>query len=465
MITINATGDTTIRTAGKYCEEDILIKVPESEGVELPELSNEGTALDLLSGKELIDGSGNIVTGTMINNEAVSQTLDVNTTSYTIPQGYHSGFGEVSIITETKSVTPTKSVQTISPTSGKVLSSVSVEAIPSKYQDVSEVTANSPDVLSGKKFVNSSGTVLTGIIPTRTASNLTVSGATVTIPAGYYASQATKAVSTATQATPSISVDSSGKITASATQTAGYVSAGTKSATQQLNTQAAKTITPTTSNQTIAAGTYLTGVQTIKGDSNLKAENIKSGISIFGVDGTLTEDSGGIDTSDATATADKIFLDETAYVDGEKVTGTFTIDNEISSQDNLISRLRGALNGKAGNGLETYTLTVSIEGLDYDAHVICTTLNNGVIGRFIKTFRYEDGQNQYFVIENVICGSSVIVYDDDWYDCELENIERVDYLDLGSYMRNFLSVYCKQNNLDSNTASITLINTLAEEEW
>ena len=34
MITIKATGDTTIYTAGKYCEEDILVKVPEGSGGE-----------------------------------------------------------------------------------------------------------------------------------------------------------------------------------------------------------------------------------------------------------------------------------------------------------------------------------------------------------------------------------------------------------------------------------------------
>ena len=97
----------------------------------------------------------------------------------------------------------------------------------------------------------------------------------------------------ATQATPSISVNSSGLITASATQSAGYVSSGTKSATKQLTTQAAKTVTPTTSNQTaVASGRYTTGAITVKGDANLKAENIKSGVSIFGVDGTY-EGSGG----------------------------------------------------------------------------------------------------------------------------------------------------------------------------
>lgn len=95
------------------------------------------------------------------------------------------------------------------------------------------------------------------------------------------------------QATPSISVSSGGLITASATQEAGKVKAGTKSATKQLTVQAAQTITPGTSNKTIASGRYLTGTQTIKGDANLVAGNIKSGVSIFGVAGSLEAGSSG----------------------------------------------------------------------------------------------------------------------------------------------------------------------------
>ena len=58
--------------------------------------------------------------------------------------------------------------------------------------------------------------------------------------------------------------------------------------TGSITSKEAETYTPTTSDQTIAAGQYLSGAQTIKGDSNLDTMNIRSGVTIFGVTGSLT---------------------------------------------------------------------------------------------------------------------------------------------------------------------------------
>lgn len=263
---------------------------------------------------------------------------------------------------QSKSVSPTESSQTVTPDSGyDALSSVSVGAISSTY------------VGSG--------------IARKSSSDLTASGATVTVPAGYYSAQATKSVTTMSLPTSASSSATSGytskatisrstsnqyiniapgynsaggyyKINAvangvvtapssisgsSATvstgtntltltksvsvtpnvTTAGYISAGTAgnssvSLTASVTTKAAATITPGTTNQTITSGTYLTGTQTISGDADLTAANIKKGVQIFGVTGSYT--------SDATAAASDIVSGETAYVDGSKLTGSLVIN-------------------------------------------------------------------------------------------------------------------------------------------
>lgn len=52
--------------------------------------------------------------------------------------------------------------------------------------------------------------------------------------------------------------------------------------------KAAATYTPTTYDQTISAGQYLAGDQTVKGDVNLIAQNIADGVTIFGITGSLS---------------------------------------------------------------------------------------------------------------------------------------------------------------------------------
>lgn len=94
-------------------------------------------------------------------------------------------------------------------------------------------------------------------------------------------------IPTTTQATPTIAVSSGGLITVTSKQTEGYVKAGTKMPIKQLDVQDAKTITPSTNSQTaVSAYKFTTGAITVAGDANLTAANIKAGTKIFGITGT-----------------------------------------------------------------------------------------------------------------------------------------------------------------------------------
>lgn len=129
------------------------------------------------------------------NQGAVSATVQEGDT-YTIPKGYHNGSGTVSGVAgggnynlQSKTVTPTKLQQNITPDSGYYgLSDVTVAPIPESYQDVSTVTAEAADVLTGKVFVTSSGVAATGTMPNNGTLSQTIDGLTITgytIPAGY----------------------------------------------------------------------------------------------------------------------------------------------------------------------------------------------------------------------------------------------------------------------------------------
>lgn len=144
-------------------------------------------ATEVLTGKIIVAADGAIITGTMTNNGAVEKTLDVTTISYTIPKGYHSGTGTVKIALETKTVTPTKSAQDITPTKGKVLSKVTVAAIPDNYVDTSDADAVAANILDNKTaYVK--GSKVEGTMPNNGDTSGSINGITttsLTIPAGY----------------------------------------------------------------------------------------------------------------------------------------------------------------------------------------------------------------------------------------------------------------------------------------
>lgn len=169
------------------------------------------------------------------------------------------------------------------------------------------------DMLSGKQLIDQEGNVVTGTIPT------------------------------VTQATPSVSINSSGLITASATQTAGYVAAGTKSGTKQLTTQAAKTITPSTSSQTaVASGVYTTGTVTV---AAIPSDYVKPS-------GTKSITTNG--THDV-----KSYASVNVNVASSGGSSSENLDTELDAQENKLNELLTILDGKAAGGggvLSGYTL-------------------------------------------------------------------------------------------------------------
>lgn len=233
----------------------------------------------VLAGKTFSNAVSNTLTGTMPNRGKVDNQLAING-SFTIPQGYHDGTGTVF-----QSVT-TKGSQTYTP-------------------------GTTPQTIAANQYLTGVQTIEgdADLIAANIKAGVTIFGVTGTapIPGG----------------------------TAGAAQIlAGYTfinSAGVE-VTGTIPSKLAATYTPGTTNQTIAAGQYLSGVQTIAGDADLVSANIKAGANIFGVAGK----SSVVDTVDASADPQHILAGYTAYSGGSKKTGTIiNRSTQSAHQDTL----------------------------------------------------------------------------------------------------------------------------------
>lgn len=218
--------------------------------------------------------------------------------------GFVSG-GSSGVKLQSKTVTPSENTQTVNPDSSyDALSSVTVEAISNTYIGSSVTKKSAATYTPGTSDQSiASGQYLNGTQTIKGDSNLTAanikSGVKIFNVTGSYAGSSsggntpnlqTKTV-TPSESTQTVSPDSGydglSKVTVNAISSTYIGSDVTK--------KSAATYIPKTTNQSIASGQYLSGTQTIKGDANLVAGNIKSGVSIFGVTGTYTggESSGG----------------------------------------------------------------------------------------------------------------------------------------------------------------------------
>jgi hypothetical protein len=162
-------------------------------------IRNKLITLGLANGTDTLDDLAEAI-DEIENNGSISANVKEGET-YTIPPGFHDGTGTVSGVAgggnyklQSKSVTPTKKTQVITPDEGNYgLSDVNVAPIPDAYQDVTAVTAAAGDVLAGKVIVDSNGTITAGTMPNNgsvvhelATDDFAEDPLGFTIPAGYH---------------------------------------------------------------------------------------------------------------------------------------------------------------------------------------------------------------------------------------------------------------------------------------
>lgn len=205
-----------------------------------------------------------------------------------------------SVQTQTKSATPSESQQTITPDSGYYLSSVTVGAIDSGY------------VGSG--------------VSRKLSTDLTVSGATVTAPAGYYESAASKSVASGSAGTPSASKGTvsnhSISVTPNVTNTTGYITGGTKTGTAV----------------SVAASELVSGTLSITSSGTKDVTNYASASVAAGTEGTPTATKGTVSNHQVTVTPS--VTNSAGYITGSTKTGTAVIvtASELASGNKDISQ-------------------------------------------------------------------------------------------------------------------------------
>ena len=212
----------------------------------------------------------------------IESNNDMGTDGYISDHSIVSNYCDYPIVPSGTSVTPTESSQTIGGNEYVMQGPVTVSAIPSNY------------VGSG--------------ITQRSSSDLTASGATVTVPSGYYSAQASKAVASGSAGTPTASKGTVSNhaisVTPSVTNTTGYITGGTKTGTAV-----------SVSASELVSGTYSVTSSGTKDVTNYASASVPAGTA-----GTPTATKGSVSNHAISVTPS--VTNTTGFITGSTKTGT-----------------------------------------------------------------------------------------------------------------------------------------------
>ena len=249
--------------------------------------------------------NGSIVTGTMATQAGKTMYATTSTQQISASGRVATGAHKIAAMTASNySAANIRNGVTISVSNG----STNIYSVAGTF--TSDATVVASQVYTGKT-IGGKGSVITGTMASKAAATFYATTATQLIASSgrCCAAQSIAAMKQTNLAagnirngvTISVSNGSAniwsvaGTFGSDATATAAYIYPGKTAGvggsiiTGTMATKAAATYTPTTANQTISSGVYLTGAQTIVGASTLVASNIRTGKVIAGVTGNVAD--------------------------------------------------------------------------------------------------------------------------------------------------------------------------------
>lgn len=254
--------------------------------------------------------------------------------------------------------------------------------------DVTGKTVTAGSMLSGTTALKNDGTDIAGNIESKTSADLTASGATVTAPAGYYASSASKSVASGTAGTPTASKGTvsnhSVNVTPSVTNTTGYITGGTKTGTAV----------------TVSASELVSGTKTISASGTTDVTNYES----------VSVPSGSAKTPNTTITANPTI----------SVNSSGLITATVSKTQNVTPTVSAGYvaSGTAG------TITVSGSGTNQLTAQAAQTIHPSTTDHTIASGKYLTGAQTVKAVtttnltaENIVQGVTVKIGDSTDDDC------------------------------------------------